>query len=293
VIAFEDIWREHKRFIVSVGAGLIAFFGGLLLVSSVDEKTKAARKQINTSEADIRTAVGELAGREGSEAGVAIALDKEVGPAIKAAVEFQPRPAFTLKEGDPLLVYRQAIEEVEKARAEALRRNISCPEDLGFVKDPPEDRVRVHVIGADLAERVLGALVAVGVKSIEAFRPGEVDYVRTVDEPEPGKEGAPQPPAGAAAAEGSEPDMLRRIPLRFTAVGPVDALERFLSSFQIAKSALELAAFRVSRAGEGLVRFEVEVAALALVPAAEAKAAKSAQSGGRRGGLQRLGGRSR
>ena len=292
MIAFEDIWREHQRFILSAAVGLVAFFGGLSLVWSIDDKVRVVAKQNKETEREIRDAAVDISGREGFEAGVAQALDRDVGPATRAAVEFQPRAAFALKEGDsPFIVYRQAIEEVEKARGEALRRNISCPEDLGFVKDPPEDRVRIHIAGADLAERVLGALVAVGVKGIESFRPGDADYVRAVEEPEPSKD-APAPPAEGGAAVPEAP-MLRRLPLRVVGLGSVDALELFLSGFQRTGSCLELSALRTVRAGEGLVRFDVEVAALTLVPAAEAKAAKATTPRGGTRGVTRPGGRLR
>jgi hypothetical protein len=93
-------------------------------------------------------------------------------------------------------------------------------------------------------------------------------------------------------AAGPEPPALRRLPLQFSAVGSADALELLLSGFQLKKAALELAALKVTRAGDGLLRFDVEVAALTLVPAAEAKAAKAAGSGPRRT-VPRTGGRLR
>jgi hypothetical protein len=287
---FEDIWREHKRFIVAVAAGLVAFLGGLSIVSSIDAAARRVTRQNQAMEGEIRSISDQLVGREGFEGGVAVALEKEVGPATRAAVEFQPREAFALKEGDsPFIVYRLAIEQVEKARSEAARRNIGCPEDLGFVKDPPEERVRVHIAGADLAERVLSALVAVGIRSIETFRPGEADYVAVADAGErPGGGGGPAP----GADEGTEAPLLRRIPLRVVAVGGLDALETFLSGFQRGRSCLEVSALKIVRAQEGLLRFDVELAALTLVPAAEAKAAKAAV-GGQRRGVPRSGGRLR
>lgn len=298
MIAFEDIWREHKRFIIAIGAGAIAFFGGLSTVWSIDDAVRRVTKQNLTTEADIRDLIANISGREGSEAGIAIALDKDVTPATRDAVQFRPRDAFALKEGDsPFIVYRSAIEEVERARAEALRRNISCPEDLGFLKDPPEERVRVHIVGADLAEKALSALVGVGVKGIEGFRPGDPEYVKLVEEPEQKDPltGQPVPPPADA---GPEPLWLRRIPLRITATGSLDALERFLSGFQTHGTALEVGALKVARAAEGAVKFDVEVAALTLVAAAEAKAAAKPGSGsqqrpGQRPTIQRPGSRLR
>ncbi len=280
-IAFEDIWREHKRFIVAVAAGLVAFLGGLSTVSSIDDAARRTQARNREMESDIRALSDAISGREGQEAGIARALEREVAPETREAVEFAARPEYALKSGDsPFIVYRQAIERVETVRAEALRRNIGCPEDLGFVKDPPEDRVHVYLAGADLAERALQALVQVEARRVESFRPGEAEYVRIVDEPEPPPGGG----AGAGDAGGGapEPPVLRRLPLRFTAVGSVDALENLLSGFQRPRSALELGALKVTRAGEGLLRFDVEVAALTLVPAAEMRAAKASAAGGRK-----------
>jgi hypothetical protein len=295
VIALEDIWREHKRFVLAVGLGTIGFLGGIWSAWAVDDGAAKIAKRNRSSESEIRALSGDVAGREGYEAGVALALENEIRPATSASVEFQPRPEFALGEKDsPFIKYGQAIDEVKKTRAEALRRNIACPEDFGFVTEPPEDRVRVHIASADLVERVLFQLVLTGVKSIETLRPGEPDYVRAVEEPE-AKDGASSaptaPPAGDAAAE---PPMLRRLPVHVAAIGSVDALERFLSAFQVGKSCLELAALRVVRQGEGVVRFEVDLAALTLVSAAEARTVKPAGSG-RRGSNEssRLGRRPR
>jgi hypothetical protein len=270
-ISFEDIWREHKRFILAVGSGAIVYFSGLSWVWATDATVASYVRQGRQTETEIQSLADQIAGREGFEEGVAIALEKEIAPAARDAVEFRSRPAFALKEGDsPFIVYRQAIEQCEAARTEAKRRNMNVPEEFGVVKDPPEDRVRVHIAGADLLERVLST------RSVETLRGGEPDYSRTVEEPEE-KPGAEAPPADAPAA--AEPPALRRLPVRVSATGSVDAVELFLSGFQRSGAALEVVSLRIARTSDGLVRLDAEVAALSLVPAAEAKSARPASAG--------------
>jgi len=288
VVALEDIWREHKRFILAVGIGTAVYFTGLSWVWATDRQTALFVRQARETEAEIRALSDGLAGREGFEEGVGLALENEVAPAIRDAVEFRSRPEFALKEGDsPFIVYRRAIEQVEAARTEGKRRNMTLPEDFGFEKDPPEERVRVHIAGADLVERVLAALVATGFRSVETLRVGSAEYVRTVEEAEkraptgdPVLDGVPEKPA-------AEPPVLRRLPVRVAASGPLDAVELFLSGFQRAGSLLEVAGLRVTRAPDGQARIDADLAAVSLVPAAEAKAARGAPGGpGRRPGAR-------
>lgn len=285
---FEEIWREHKRFLIAVGAGLIAFFGGLSIVSSVEDGARKVARQNRETENEIRSIGDEIAGREGLESGVGGALEKTVSPEIRAAVEFHPRPAYVPTQGkDQMIVYAEAIEQVEKMRAEALRRNIATPDDfgLGAKEDKPaEERVRVLIAGADLVERVLTALVAVNVRSIETVKPGEPDYVKIVPGGDMG-----DPPHDWGEKEPIETaPYLRRLPLRVVAQASFDALETFLAGFQRAGSTLELAGMRLTRAEDGIVRFDLELMALTLVQPAEAKAAKA--SGGPGGARPRTGG---
>lgn len=293
--SLEDLWREHRRFAVSVAAALVVFFAGLSAVWSTDGAAQRIARRNREMEAEIRALSGAIAGREGREAGVAAALRERVGPALRASVELEARPAFSLEEGaSPFIAYRQAIEVVELSRAEALRRNIACPEDLGFVKDPPEERVRLHIASADLIERALSAAVAARVRAIESLRPADPEYVRLSEE------------EGAEAEEGSADaaPWLRRLPVRLVARGTLDALELLLSRFQRPGSCLELSGLKVSRAAAGPateaaaeggaeLRFELELGALALVPPGEAKAARAAAPGARRAAPVRPGGRLR
>src|SRR4051812_39785406 len=223
--SFEDVWREHKRFLVSVAGGLVVFFVGLSWAWSIDAQVRKTEQQNREIEAEIGSAGEKLTGREGYEAGAGITLERDLAPEVRTAVEFQPRPAFALKEGDsPFIVYGQAIAQVEATGKDALRQNISCPDDFGFVKEPPEERVRVYIAGADLVERVLAALVGVRVKAIESLKPGEADYVPVVDEPFDGAQGRPATGEGQAPPAAESP-VLRRLPVHFAATGSLDALE--------------------------------------------------------------------
>jgi hypothetical protein len=291
-MSLEDIWRLHRRFIVAVAGGAIVFLVGLSIVAKVEAAAAAVAKENRRTSGEIEEVAEELVGREPFEAGMADTLAHTIGPATRAAVEFTPRAEFVLGEADsPFLAYQRVRERVQGARrADLLRRNISCPEDLGLNLQPAEDRVKEAIAVADLADRVLGALLETGVRQIEVFRPGEPEYLAIG-----GAEDAPE-------AKAEEAPVLRRLPLRFAALAPLADIQGLLARFQRSGACLELAAARIQRAGgpagagpqdAGLLRVEVEVAALTLVPAAEARLSgpKAGAAPARRGLAPRGGGR--
>jgi hypothetical protein len=136
---------------------------------------------------------------------------------------------------------------------------------------------------------VLAALLETGVRSIDVFRPAEPEYVAL----------------GAGAGEkADDAPVLRRLPVRFSVTATLDQVQALLGRFQRPGSCLELAAARIARAGdpagggaasEGtLLRAELEVAGLTLVPASEARlgaGSGAAAPGVRRGLIPRAGGR--
>lgn len=295
-ISLEDIWREHRRFILSVGGGAVVFLAGLSAIAGVEGRAAAVAKENRRLEREIEELSEELAA-EPYEAGVAEALAATIGPGVRAAVELSPREGFALAEGaSPYLVYKAVLDQVLATRGEGLKKNIPIPEDLGFPANPPEERIREAIAVADAADRVLRALILADVRQVESFRPGEVDYVSTDVEDEPGRD-RKRPPGDEL--------VLRRIPIRAAFTSTLEKLQTILAAFQRSGSCYELAGARLARVapaagaergdGPALVRADLELAALALVPPSEAPAldrrGPSQAPGARRGLAPRGGGR--
>ncbi len=291
--SMEDIWAEHRRFIVAVGGGAAALLVAFAAIARVDAEAARAVKENRRIEREIEEIADLLEGCEGHEAGVARALASAFGAEIRAAVELAPRPAFRLPERgaaagapSPYLAYHQAIEIVKAARADAVRRGMACPDDLGLLEQPPEERLAEALAFADLVERLLRAALESGLARVESVRPLDVRHVF------PGEGGAPAEPAAESGALA-----LRRFPVRLEATGGTAAVARFLDAIRAPGACFEVADARLSRAaGEGMVALSIEAAGISLVPASEARAATASAGGasapgGRSGLLPRGGGR--
>jgi hypothetical protein len=277
-LSFEDIWRLHKRFILSVGGGLAALLVGLSVVGAVSASADKQRRQAQSIERDVEDLVSALAGREGFEAGLARVLGERVGPELRSRLELPRREAFQVRAGDsPYVAYGRVLELVGKGREEARRKGIACPDDLGLPRQPPEERLAEALAHADVAEHVLRLLVDRGVEKIGRFAPGSARFERLVETGTGAGAGRAEPPADEL--------VLRRLPVVFEAVASADRVTALLADFQTAGQALEVVAAKLARTDGDRVVVACEVAALALVPAAEARLGESA-AGGAPGGLR-------
>src|SRR5258706_525418 len=94
----EATWQQHKRFIVTVGAGALVF--GLLSMgvggfeASADQLARRNAKE----NADVLHAVSGLRGQEAAEKGKKQALEEKARPAIESAVAFQVDKAYLLSD---------------------------------------------------------------------------------------------------------------------------------------------------------------------------------------------------
>ncbi len=289
----DDIWREHKKFILAAGGGLVGFLALLVVAGMIRGDSDKKTRENQVRERRIQDAIDELGDREAYEAGVERTL-KDVVRQARAQLELVPRPEFELKPGeaDPYLAYHRVLERVEAAAAEADRRNIPRPQDLGFVKQPPsEERVPEHLVSLDLGERVLKAAIEAGVTKIDAFRPREAEYERPV-EAEAGDAGTEEPGTGTSAGTGTDggdggPLVLRRVALDVAVTGPLDAIVTLLAELSRSGRFLEVAALEMLRASDGLVRAELTLGGLTLVTEAEATAAGAAKGSREEGGGRR------
>ncbi len=293
----EQIWRDHKRFILAVGGGFVAFLGLLGFQRGLEEEARRGAARNLALEREIEALSDELLGREGYEGGVERVLLERVGPETKAALELGRRPAapedFELRKGDdPQIKLVRARERVEQALAEAERRGLEPPKDPGLARQARDDQVPELLAVLDVAERVLRAAVEARVAKIDALAPLEAELIEASPPPE-GDAGAAAAAGGAAGAESGGPrPVLRRAPVRLAFTAPVDALQAFLATFQRSGSFLEVATLAVSRADDGRVKAEIELAGLTLLEGeAAARVAALAAGGSGRPGTGDDGGR--
>jgi len=92
---FTDYWQENKRFLVSVGSGLLVFLIGLMIVNSMyGSEVKTEQRKLTNNRRNLRDArstTGELARAKEENGALQPALDT-----LSSAVTFVLREAFML-----------------------------------------------------------------------------------------------------------------------------------------------------------------------------------------------------
>ena len=167
-----DIWQENKRFITTVGSGLLVFLIGLFVVDgmyagdirTVERQNQSARSKlrVNMFTSDDR----EVARDEND----ALLTSFET---LADAVAFKPRPEFDLKEraGSARNVYMSSVDQVRN-RVEDLasRRRARLPEglDLARLETNNVDAIERTLHALDLLERVVVLAVESGVKQVRS-----------------------------------------------------------------------------------------------------------------------------
>ena len=169
-----DYWQENKRFVTTVGVGLLVFFAAYLFLNSAyASEVRSARRQLAKTQ-------GELARQRFQKADEERARDQNeklqtaFGTLVEA-VDFVPRPEFQLGD-DPGLannVYFQAVERVrgELQRA-ASRKRVVLPDGLGLepLKTLNVETIRRHLEALDMLDRVLTCVIDAGVRQVTTVR---------------------------------------------------------------------------------------------------------------------------
>lgn len=167
-----DIWQENKRFITTVGSGLLVFLIGYLVVegmyasdiASIKRTNSNARRKLGT---EMFTADDRELARDENEA-----LRRSFERLTDAA-EFRPRPEFDLEgRGDSAQnVYMTSVERVrDRVGALASRRRAYLPEglDLEQLKTKNVDAIERNLHAVDLLERTLVLAIESGVKQVRS-----------------------------------------------------------------------------------------------------------------------------
>jgi len=165
-----DIWQENKRFITTVGAGLLVFLIGWMVVDGlysgdIQQVQRANRTARGKLSVEMFTATDRELARDENEI-----LNSSYATIAEVAA-FRPRPGFILGEGAgrPQDVYITAVEGArERVRDLASRRRAFLPEglDLDMLKTRNVDAIERNLHAIDLLERAVVMALESGVTQI-------------------------------------------------------------------------------------------------------------------------------
>ncbi|MEW6072485.1 MAG: hypothetical protein AB1726_07830 [Planctomycetota bacterium] len=170
-MSLDDYWQENKRFVVTVGGGLVAFLAGYLVIDGRYEgDITAAKGTITRSERELRADLyseSDLAAARAENEALRAAMTT-----LEGAVGFRPRAEFVL---DPALgsfpnQYLRALTQVrEDLLPRANRVNLAIDPGLGMPQlSPTRDEEIVRCLEAlDVIETVATIAIEARVKRIE------------------------------------------------------------------------------------------------------------------------------
>ena len=170
-----DYWQENKRFLVSVGIGLLVFLIGNIVV---DAAFGSGLREATGTQSSLRRRLREA--RFG-QAQRAQAKDEnqrlhEALTILSDAVAFEPRPEFQLHEGmgSPSNQFFSAVERVrdELTLLASQNRMTLWPDDEGIevVKTTSDEIIVRHFEALDVIDRVVHLAAAAGVKNIAKLK---------------------------------------------------------------------------------------------------------------------------
>lgn len=164
-----EIWQEHKRFIVTVVAGLLTFFIANSVVNSLYDG------DITRKLGTIRNSRAKLGKNLYTPTDRALAEDEnELLTASYAemveAVAFQPRPGF-IADGSTAVknIYTSAVERVRQRTGDLASRNRAMLVDglgLEMVQTTNVDEIERHLHALDMLERALVLALESGVRRV-------------------------------------------------------------------------------------------------------------------------------
>ncbi|MCO5171033.1 MAG: hypothetical protein M9894_32315 [Planctomycetes bacterium] len=274
-VDFEAIWHTHKRFILQVAGGALAFSVLLGWQGGIAAAATRAAKANAGQQAELQDDLAGLLGAEGLEKGRAAALAERLEPAVLDALLWRADEGFVLPKGEKAgaMFYSQAA---GKAASDVARHaqtwNAQVPttsQALGLVTEPDEARLPEALAQADLARRLVIRLLDAGVRNVTRVELPDASYV----------------------ARDGERGFLRLLPARVTFRARTETLARALGELQVAGSFVEVLGCTVTRergAGEPLL-VELEVQALATVEQAPVAAVSAGTPAGGRRGPRRFG----
>ncbi|MEM9802141.1 MAG: hypothetical protein AAGA20_17585 [Planctomycetota bacterium] len=165
-----EVWQENKRFITTMGAGLLVFLIGWMVIEGLysDDIQRIqianSRERSKLKDAMFTADDRELA-RDENE------VLQEGYATVSEAAAFRPRPEFVLdpSKGEPQNVYFTAVENVRERLTDlASRKRAFLPDglDLEMVKTRNIDAIERNLHAIDLLERTLVLALESGVGQV-------------------------------------------------------------------------------------------------------------------------------
>ena len=172
----EAYWQENRRFVLGVGAGLLAFLiGRAYIARTVGADLRKANGQIVSSEG----ALARLA-REGYSGDTIEAIERdndalrEALTRLRPLVDFRPRPDFTAEDDrvTPAVFLGVAARLREELRPAAGRANVDLDETLGLPDQSPtrEDELARHLLALDQIEHLVSIAIDERTDEIKRLR---------------------------------------------------------------------------------------------------------------------------
>ena len=172
-----DIWQEHKRFILSLAIGAIAFLVGYMVITGQFDTTGLERR-IQNAKSMIRKAdrYDRSARQEFAQAREKLEQRYRQG---RNKVAFKVREPFSLQgKGDPRPHYFLVTEQVKsRVRAECNRSDVRLDDtrgaaSLGLPQASPTDKEQIErtLVGLDLADRMMTRLLAADAEAVSRNR---------------------------------------------------------------------------------------------------------------------------
>jgi hypothetical protein len=167
-----NYWQENKRFLTLVGVGLVVFFIGLMVIDNVfGDELRAQRGALSRVQ-------GELRSRKFTRVELDVAQAenerlREVVGRLAEAVEFEPRPEFTLQGESASNRYFSVVSNVrEDLRSRAGRAGLSIPEDLGLPALSPtrEAEVERYLEALDVIDQTVRLAIEAGATFVDSIK---------------------------------------------------------------------------------------------------------------------------
>lgn len=169
-----EYWQENKRFVTTVGVGLLAFLIGVVLIDSLYaadlEDAQRSRSELIRKRGQPRFSRAERADAERENEELLAALGT-----LREAVEFEVRPRYRRDpaQGSASSQYLRVAADVrDELLPLANRSRMALVGTLGLPELSPtgEDEIVRYLEALDLIDRVVRMAVATGVARVDQIR---------------------------------------------------------------------------------------------------------------------------
>ncbi len=168
---FNDYWQDNKRFLITVGIGLLVFMIGEMILDSMwGEDLRAQQRSVTSAQRELARSKYTTADlTRAREENTALTDTLSV---LADTVAFQPRARFVFQPEQESASNRY-FAAVSEVRSELLtiasRRNLRLPEDLGLPALSPtrDEEILRYLDALDVVDRAARLAVEAGVQRVD------------------------------------------------------------------------------------------------------------------------------